>query len=616
MFDDLDPALTSFLVDVCAPDEVTADLAFQLTGRPDAEALLLTLSQSNALVTTFGTDPPTFRVHSLLRSYLKAEARRRDVSRQMSRHAVAAHWFLQHHLVRPAVEHALAAQDWQLTRVILERAGLQQLMAGGTAVVLAALQGMPPQEQDTALGPLLRATAAVLAGHADEADRALAALPEALEGDERLWATILRLWVARARGTGRQRLAEELEGVEHSEPASEDLHLLGVAVCGSWRLERNEFAAAERDLQAALRTATATKRDLIALDCRARLCQVAAALGDFYRVVQRSDDAIAFATARGWSGSPQLVGVHLLRAWMAWGLLDLEDTERFLDMAAAISTASEPQVEASLRVLSAFAQEARTGDLRRLRADMSRWWAGTTIADMSPVALSAYLTHEMARAGTSQDRTWALDVLDRAQHVLPESPELQVLTGMRLAAIDQADAAAELLGDGSCMGQDQHPLTATVGELLRAHLADRRGRGPDGLQHLRNAMATTRYLQSLRAFTYVPAEVLTLLDAWMGHFGPDDEVAARVLAALRASSPPLATQLTPRELMVLRALSTHLLVDDIATEHGVSRNTIRTQLKRIYLKLGAHSRREAVINARRLGLLDGEAPRSRVTSSG
>ena len=68
--------------------------------------------------------------------------------------------------------------------------------------------------------------------------------------------------------------------------------------------------------------------------------------------------------------------------------------------------------------------------------------------------------------------------------------------------------------------------------------------------------------------------------------------------------------------MVLRALSTHLLVDDIATEHGVSRNTIRTQLKRIYLKLGAHSRREAVINARRLGLLDGDPPRSRITSSG
>ena len=231
----------------------------------------------------------------------------------------------------------LAAQDWPLTRLILERAGLQQLMAGGTAVVLAALQAMPPQEQDTALAPLLRATAAVLAGHADEADRALAALPEALEGDERLWATILRLWVARVRGAGPQQLAEELAGVEHSEPASEDLHLLGVAVCGSWRLERNEFPAAERDLQAALRAATAAKRDLIALDCRARLCQVAASLGDFDRVVQRSDDAIGFAAARGWAGSPQLVAVHLLRAWMSWSLLDVEETEHFLGMAAAIS---------------------------------------------------------------------------------------------------------------------------------------------------------------------------------------------------------------------------------------------------------------------------------------
>jgi LuxR family transcriptional regulator, maltose regulon positive regulatory protein len=615
VFDDLDPGLTSFLVDVCAPEEMTADLAFLLSGRPDAEALLVTLSQTNALVTTFGTDPPTFRLHALLRGYLKAEARKRDVSRQMARHAMASHWFLEHHLVKPAVEHALAAQDWELTRLVLERTGLQQLMAGGTAVVLAALQVMPLREQDSALTPLLRATAALLAGQPDQAGRALAAVPEEVVGERQLWATILRLWVARVRGTGPRRLGEDLASVENSEPASEDLHLLGVAVCGSWRLQMNDLPAAERNLQAALSAATATNRDLIALDCRARLCQVAAAQGNFDRVVQRSDDVIRFATARGWAGSPQLVGVHLLRAWMAWGLLDVAGTERFVGMAAAIPTASEPEVEASLRVLSAFAREARTGDRQRLRADMARWWAGLAPDDMSPVALSAYLTHEMARAATAPDRTWAIDVLDRAQHVLPDSPELEVLTGMRLTGIDQADAAAELLGDGST-SQAEHPLTATVGELLRAHLAHRRRRGPDSLRHLQNAMATTRRLQSLRPFTYVPAELLDLLDSWMGHFGPDDEIAARVLATLRSGSGHPAAQLTPRELMVLRALPTLLHVEDIAIEQGVSPNTIRTQVKQIYLKLGAHSRREAVKNARRLGLLDGESPRSRIPSSG
>jgi LuxR family transcriptional regulator, maltose regulon positive regulatory protein len=615
VFDDLDPGLTSFLVDVCAPEEMTADLAFLLSGRPDAEALLVTLSQTNALVTSFGTDPPTFRLHALLRGYLKAEARKRDVSRQMARHAMASHWFLEHHLVKPAVEHALAAQDWDQTRLVLERTGLQQLMAGGTAVVLAALQVMPLREQDSALTPLLRATAALLAGQPDQAGRALAAVPEEVVGERQLWATILRLWVARVRGTGPRRLGEDLASVENSEPASEDLHLLGVAVCGSWRLQMNDLAAAERDLQAALRAATATNRDLIALDCRARLCQVAAAQGNFDRVVQRSDDVIRFATARGWAGSPQLVGVHLLRAWMAWGLLDVAGTERFVGMAAAIPTASEPEVEASLRVLSAFAREARTGDRQRLRADMARWWAGLAPDDMSPVALSAYLTHEMARAATAPDRTWAIDVLDRAQHVLPDSPELEVLTGMRLTGIDQADAAAEVLGDGST-SQAEHPLTATVGELLRAHLAHRRRRGPDSLRHLQNAMATTRRLQSLRPFTYVPAELLDLLDSWMGHFGADDEMAARVLSTLRSGSGHPAAQLTPRELMVLRALPTLLHVEDIAIEQGVSPNTIRTQVKQIYLKLGAHSRREAVKNARRLGLLDGESPRSRIPSSG
>jgi len=61
-------------------------------------------------------------------------------------------------------------------------------------------------------------------------------------------------------------------------------------------------------------------------------------------------------------------------------------------------------------------------------------------------------------------------------------------------------------------------------------------------------------------------------------------------------------QLTRRELDVLRLLRSDLSGPDIARELTVSLNTLRTHTKRIYVKLGVNSRREAVTRATELGL--------------
>jgi len=68
-------------------------------------------------------------------------------------------------------------------------------------------------------------------------------------------------------------------------------------------------------------------------------------------------------------------------------------------------------------------------------------------------------------------------------------------------------------------------------------------------------------------------------------------------------SPPLAEELSPSELRVLRYLSTNLSRPEIAGELSVSVNTVSTHLRRIYAKLGACDRSEAVRRARELRLL-------------
>jgi LuxR family maltose regulon positive regulatory protein len=72
------------------------------------------------------------------------------------------------------------------------------------------------------------------------------------------------------------------------------------------------------------------------------------------------------------------------------------------------------------------------------------------------------------------------------------------------------------------------------------------------------------------------------------------------------------TDLTPAELRVLQYMPTHLSFSEIAAVIFVSANTVKTQAQGVYRKLGVSSRREAVDEARRVGLIDSGSPGSRI----
>lgn len=100
-------------------------------------------------------------------------------------------------------------------------------------------------------------------------------------------------------------------------------------------------------------------------------------------------------------------------------------------------------------------------------------------------------------------------------------------------------------------------------------------------------------LRSLAEITYhdTPPEPLALLLSTVA----DEEAASPVVATL-----------TVRELAVLRALGVHpeASIADIAEHLDVSRNTIKTQLRSIYRKLGTSERTGALVIAREAGVLE------------
>src|ERR1700722_6697882 len=66
---------------------------------------------------------------------------------------------------------------------------------------------------------------------------------------------------------------------------------------------------------------------------------------------------------------------------------------------------------------------------------------------------------------------------------------------------------------------------------------------------------------------------------------------------------PFGQVVTDPEIQVLRYLPTHLTVQEIARELCRSADTIKTHVRHLYIKLDAHTRNEAVRNARASGVL-------------
>jgi LuxR family transcriptional regulator, maltose regulon positive regulatory protein len=112
-----------------------------------------------------------------------------------------------------------------------------------------------------------------------------------------------------------------------------------------------------------------------------------------------------------------------------------------------------------------------------------------------------------------------------------------------------------------------------------------------------------RHARQGTAHAALISEILSLLTP---HGRPGGMPAPRPRRA--GEDRPVAGPLTDSETRVLRYLPTNLSAPEIAGQLSVSVNTVRTHMRHVYEKLGAHRRAAAVERARALGLL---APASR-----
>jgi LuxR family transcriptional regulator, maltose regulon positive regulatory protein len=143
-------------------------------------------------------------------------------------------------------------------------------------------------------------------------------------------------------------------------------------------------------------------------------------------------------------------------------------------------------------------------------------------------------------------------------------------------------------------------LLGAASLALRAEMPDQAS------YYLRLALDSTEMHGWRRPYGAIAAAILPVLEAERRRITAYGELVVELLAYLRrqpVARGRLTDPLSERELEILQYLPTPLDQRELCAALFISRNTLKTHLRSTYRKLGVQTRREAVLQAERLGIL-------------
>jgi LuxR family transcriptional regulator, maltose regulon positive regulatory protein len=606
-------------------DRVNGELADLLTGGSGGERLLQRLEEAGALVVSLDAGRTWFRYHQLFADLLQLELRGSEPDVLPGLHDAAAGWYAEHQYPIEAVRHAQAAQNWKLAARVLSDhwAGLGLAGLGGTVHELFAR--FPPAV--IAADAELAAGAAgdqLARGSLDAAEQYLATAATALESvpaDRRGRAQAVlgsaRMRLARQSGDitaaveEAQRLLAPAVSAESVRPAlGRDLRALALINLGIAELWTSRFDQADRHLDDGVALAREIGRPYLEVTGLAFWAQLTS-WRSFPLGAERGLQAIDLAARHGWSDEP-VTGVASLAvgvAMVAQGRL--EDAEQALEQAErTIRTEAEPAAGMRLRYGRGMLEFVSGRHQAALRAYQTAQRLSESLRTPHTLAprLRSHLLQTLTRAGETRRVEQALADMDARDR---ERGEMRIAEASLRLAQDDPQAAIAVLGpvvDRSAPMENAHLwdvqgflLTAIAGDALHDAGAARRA--------LERALDLAEPEHLLFPFLHDPAP--DLLDRHRRLGTAHAPLIAEILAILAGQKPGqapggpqrLREPLSQAEARVLRYLPTKLSAPEIADEMYLSVNTVKTHMRHVYDKLGAHRRHEAVERARALGLL-------------
>jgi LuxR family transcriptional regulator, maltose regulon positive regulatory protein len=610
-------------------ERVSGPLADLLTGGSGGECILQKLEQSGAFVVALDARRSWFRYHPMFADLLESELRHTESAELATLHGTAADWFAGHGLPVEAIRHAQAAHDWERAGRLLADHWLDVTLNGQPAAAHQLVTSFPA---DAVTGnaelTVVAAAAELMSGSLEEGARYLAlagagaaTVPPDRRDHFRVVLAILRLYLARQRGDLRT-VAEEVEQLRSAVTMEatqlglgEELRALALISLGVAELWSLRVHDAEAHLEQAVALARRIGRPFLESYGMAHW-GVVASFRSSALAVERGRQAIELARRRGWSEEPHIAFAYpMLAASLIWRG-ELEEAERWLmEGEWALQSETRPDTGMLFHLVRGSLEISR-GQLDAALAVLCRAGRlpGQLLIAPHPLAteVRAFLPHVLVRLGQTAQADAVLAEMAGSEREMPGIAT--AAAALRLAQNNPRAATAALAPVlGSSAGQS-HQVWLVAAFLLEASARDALGEQEATGQALERALDLAE--PDGLVFPFLLHPVPELLGRHARQRTAHPALIRKVISALGARTPAVPAARLPQspseqlleplsqaETRVLRLLPTSLSAPEIARELYVSVNTVRTHMRHLYDKLGAHRRLEAIDRARTLGLL-------------
>jgi LuxR family maltose regulon positive regulatory protein len=599
------PEVRDLLLKTCILDRVCGPLADLLTGRSDGARLLHELEEANALVVAVDVGRTWFRYHQLLADLLRLELQHEAPGEVMELHRAAARWHVEHGHPIEAIRHARQGEDAELATELLGRHWVHLILDGEETTLASLLAGLPETEDAelatiAAAGRLARSRWTEADTLLDAAEAKLDDVPPARRA--RAETALATAQLIRARRLGDlEHVVDKATAWLHADSADAEqtaFALMNLGIAESWTLRLDD---AQRHLERGLALGREARRPFLEVGCLGGLGVVASLNSRLDESEDLLRRAIAIAAQAGWSTHPMIGASYLTLGAVMIDRGRIDEGEEWLARAEpSLANAPEPAASVGLRhaqglvayargrpaeALAAFEEGERlTGQLRapHFLGVVERQWqlrCRLALGELEPV--------RDALAASDGGAFW-----------------LSLHARLHLAREDPAAAAHAVAPVVAGEAFVYYPVFEIEGLMLDA-VARRALDEPEAAERSLEAALALAEPQGRAYMILTIPGVAQLLDAHPLHRTAHAAHlrTLRDLAAGGGPAPELEDPLSDRELAVLRFLPTNLSANEIGGELYLSVHTVKTHMRKLYAKLGAHTRAEAVERGRALGLL-------------
>jgi len=640
--------IQNFLLQTSILDRLSGPLCDAVTQQTDSQEMLSALEKANLFIFPLDNERHWFRYHHLFADLLHQRLRQKHSEHIPELHHRAYDWYLRNELKYEAVDHLIAAQDFDRATHLIKEIAEIDWDRGRESKLFEWFKILP--EEKICSSPQLcifHARELLESGYREEAERRL----QEAEG-------MLESVVEKA--------SEESKGKSAPRPNIDKVDLQGrIAVIRAW------MASYRGDIPKIIQYARLALKSLRKED-----------------LMWRSVAATSLGFAHGWSGDGDLIKAHLAFSEAK----DISETAGNIYMYLLASHSlyviemMQGQLKKNIEKFQNLIQLSEESGMSRIGIAGSNYGAlgylfceinqfeegiplikkGIRIAELGQdtitlvggyfnliralyykrdfasaqgiiqkikkiaedFALPPWMTHTLEAC---QALIWLITgnlnaatqwVKERGLSIDDELSQRQEAEHAVLARIlikqDRLDEADHLLkrlieNAKACT----HNRTIIEMRLLKALTFYKKNEIDSALDELKQALALAEPEGFIQTFVIEGQPMAELLEKILGEkkktaakekFSFSRAYAKKLLLVFKASKPPkkdlgLAEPLSQRELEVLHLIAAGLTNQEIAQKLFISLNTVRSHTKNINTKINVHNRTQAVARAKELGLL-------------